>query len=592
MPLLDNKYEISQQRPLTARQTLFDATAPDGSAVRIIWFDLQTPAEEAAFEDYRRLLRVLQHEGLAAVYDLVSRPGATYVAWQRSAEARPKSDVQQTHLAEILRRYGQDLDDADVRVNGSEEAKLYGLAFDGALPPKLEPSEDMPAPTSKATRWQPPGLTQQLKRLPDWLLSWLPGLGLALLGLLLLTAGFALRTNNRVITIPDVLGQAVNETATQLYHLGLNVTTEAVPSEAPAGSVIGLVPTVGTELRPGRSVVVRYALPAGQLAPTVVPDLRGRSLAKGEVLTEDELEQQGATEADTEDDASSVVKALREQGLELGRVSHIYSSVAEGIVIAQSPPPGSETAEGSTVDILVSEGSRSEMTFLPDLTGLPQEVALELARDAGLSGSVAETIISGSSAPPGTVIDQNIAPYLLIPQDTATLRLSIAGGSDPASGDDSTIAPSLIGLSEQQAKRVAAEAGFGVTRVDYLASLNLPEGVMMQAPPPDSAMTGNNLRLTINVHPVPIPKPQVSVDILRSEPRLAHYAWFIEGNIPEQLAEVTAETLSGQIVMVKRERVKGGELIEGSWFTTEPGPITFRLTLNGIPYSEVLRVNP
>ena len=57
--MLDGKYEIISQRPLGPRSTLFDATAPDGAAVRVAWYSVN-PEEEAAFERYRKLLRALK----------------------------------------------------------------------------------------------------------------------------------------------------------------------------------------------------------------------------------------------------------------------------------------------------------------------------------------------------------------------------------------------------------------------------------------------------------------------------------------------------------------------------------------------------
>ena len=75
MALLDGTYEIINRKALGEKQAQFEATAPDGSPVRIIWYEI-TVEQEQRFESYRRTLRQLNQLGLAALYDVVSRPGA------------------------------------------------------------------------------------------------------------------------------------------------------------------------------------------------------------------------------------------------------------------------------------------------------------------------------------------------------------------------------------------------------------------------------------------------------------------------------------------------------------------------------------
>lgn len=67
----------------------------------------------------------------------------------------------------------------------------------------------------------------------------------------------------------------------------------------------------------------------------------------------------------------------------------------------------------------------------------------------------------------------------------------------------------------------------------------------------------------------------------------------LEPGIPAQRALVTAQTLAGERTVVLRDRlVSGGDELTGIWLTTAPGPITFTLTLNGLPYGEPITVNP
>jgi hypothetical protein len=103
MAVIDSKYEILAQEPLGEGQTLFDAVAPDGTALRIIWFDLATPQQEMQFETYRQLLRKLEKQNLAAIFDIVSRPGAHYVAWYVPSNGKAKASET---LEQALTHYG------------------------------------------------------------------------------------------------------------------------------------------------------------------------------------------------------------------------------------------------------------------------------------------------------------------------------------------------------------------------------------------------------------------------------------------------------------------------------------------------------
>ena len=49
MSLIDGRYEVIAEQPLGGGCTQFRATAPDGSPLRIEWFDLP-PEREGEFE--------------------------------------------------------------------------------------------------------------------------------------------------------------------------------------------------------------------------------------------------------------------------------------------------------------------------------------------------------------------------------------------------------------------------------------------------------------------------------------------------------------------------------------------------------------
>ena len=546
--LLDGRYEIIAERPLGAEQTLFEATAADGTAVRIIWYTLVGSQAEAAFERYRQVLRALRREDAVALHDVVARPGATYVVWQTpppNQRSHPSAAINQ-----VLEAFNYRPEEADIRLAADGKLRVYGLAFAGTLPE---------SPPAAAT---PPSPRRQ--GLAPWLLALVPGVLLALLGIVLLGVGLALQERGTVI-LPRVAGQEVNSVLNTLYQLGLQAQAEPIPSGQTLGTVVGIDPPEGSQIRPGRTVLVRYAVPYGQLVSGEVPDLRGQQLEGGEVA-----------------------RLLLQQRLSLGEIARIPANVEAGTVLGQQPAAGSQAPQGSRVDLLVSSGPSRTSTFLPDLRGLSREDALFLARVAGITGTIEVEEVPVPRQPFGTVVEQNLEPGVLVAADSVTLRLTVVGGGNPAAFGDTV--PNFVGLPRRDAEALAAQNALAVT-VSEVENLNLPQGVVLQDPSVGEAVSGT-VRLIVNVPPQPLPQPKVTVEVRRPTPRRAAFAWPIEAGIPEQEAVVIATTVTGDTAAVYRGTVRGGQRVEGEWLTFAPGPITFTLTLNGEPYSVPLRVNP
>ena len=560
MAVIDGKYEVLSQRVLAEGQLLLNATAPDGTALKIIWFDFATPQQEAQFEAYRRTLRALKREGLAALHDVVARPGATYVAWYTQGSSRKASAT--AELKEQLGKHGYSPEQADVRKDKSG-VRIYGLAFNEARilaetpPPISRTKPKRSSPFEKLTTW------------PLWAFRWGLFSLFTLMGVALLYLSFGLSVTNKLIRLPDLTGQNVNSAAEQLYEARLNVSVEAVASNAPPFEVTALSPEIGTPLRPGQRVRLSYALPLDQVALTEVPELRGTELS------------------------DEVQTTLERANLKLGAIAYIHSNIKENFIIAQSRGAGSQANEGSTVDLLVSEGLRSEQTFVPDLSGLPFEEAEALGQLAGVRVLPPERR-DDSRYPAGTVIAQSLPPMTPVELRDAVLRLTVSGNTDPL---PQISVPSLIGMTREDAERVAERAGFDVELESVEnpnESLNLPEGVVSQTPAPGDEGTTDVINILYNLHPTQIPRPRASAQILEPKERRASYLFLVESGIPSITARVTATTLDGRIFNVRQpQRVEGGDLVNGSWQTRAPGPITFHLYLGSDtqPYKE-MTVNP
>ena len=107
-----------------------------------------------------------------------------------------------------------------------------------------------------------------------------------------------------------------------------------------------------------------------------------------------------------------------------------------------------------------------------------------------------------------------------------------------------------------------------------------------------SNSTNSTVELTVNAQPEAIPIPEVAANFRPLTPRTFTYRWNIEAGIAAQIAEVRANTLDGESIILTRAMVEGGDVVEGDWTTDIAGPITVSLTLNGFSYGEPLRLNP
>jgi len=558
MSLIDGRYEVIAEQPLGGGCTQFRATAPDGTPLRIEWFDLPE-GREGEFERYRRLLKQLKRSGHAALHDVVSRPGAHYVAWLTPPDgANPAREVD---VAAALEAHGYDTDSAEIlKPNGrAARPQLYGLPFGGAAPP-LDPTPAEAEPARPLRHVDAPPL-QWLERLSSTALGWSIS-GLLLVAAVLLTVAAARSGGvDRLVIVPDLVGQPAQSAADALTDMALAVVPVAVGSNEPVGTVLALEPAPGAELRPGRQIRLSYALPPGQAAPTEVPDLIGTVYP------------------------GAAAQALEGAGLRVGEVARVHAPQAAGTVVAQGADVGARIGSGEHVDLVVSLGPTEQQTFLPDLVGLSVEDARALAQVSGIAED--RILVDEVSAPngfSGQVLSQSLAPYVPVAAEEAVLRLVVqVGTAGAASGG----APDVVGMPLAEAQRAAS--GWNVS-VATLANPGLPEGVVAQTPPPGQAGEGNALALLVNAHPVPLSLDGVRAVVREPQLREVAYAWTIFPGIRTQEAEVWATDIEGERTLVEETEVTGGQIFRGTWRTNAPGPIRLELYLAGAPYGQPLLV--
>jgi len=260
---------------------------------------------------------------------------------------------------------------------------------------------------------------------------------------------------------------------------------------------------------------------------------------------------------------------LEQVGLRLGDVAFIHSNNPRGLIIGQSVEAGRQLEDAEKVDILVSQGPESPKTFLPNLQGLDLQDALYLAELAGFD-SPDISYQPSLRYPEGAVIAQSIPANLDFALNSSGLRLTVAGAGsvvNPNESEELLRVPSFVGLSREEAIRLAATANYNL-RFEEVDTANLIAGVIDQSPDPDTLLNGSELVLLVNVYtpPVLIPVPEPSAYVQPPQLRSLDFSFFIEQGIPLTTAEVYARTADGrEALALPAQQVKGGEMLVGSY---------------------------
>ena len=141
-------------------------------------------------------------------------------------------------------------------------------------------------------------------------------------------------------------------------------------------------------------------------------------------------------------------------------------TVAEGLVLSQSPDAQTEAGPGSTVKITVSKGTAG--FAMPNVVGKTEATANSTLTEKGLSVSV--TYEYSSSVATGNVIKQSISSGTQVKKGAAvTITVS--------SGQETVKVPNVVGQSKTNAQNTLKNSGFAVsvseTYSDTVASGNV-----------------------------------------------------------------------------------------------------------------------
>ena len=540
MPLIDGKYEIISQLIDRDNESYFKASAPDGSTVRVAWYKLSSLEDEQQFEQFRKLLRVLKREKLAAVYDIVSRPGAHYVVWQDSQNL--SKATKHNTIDRYLLDYGYKSQMADIR-NVNSKAQVFDLKF----------SRESILVSKDPVEFKPKKIKQSVK--PQLLVF--AALAMLVSIVILLFLSIQQLTNDDVVVLDNLIGKNINDAGKYLYAKHLNVGSSPSPSDRPFGEVLSMDPPAGETIRPYyRTVHLVYSSPIGNINSVKVINLVNREYS------------------------ANIANLLEKNSLHLGKVFYIKSNKTPKTILGQSKAAGSLVAKGESIDLVVSE-SKPGQSFLPELKGMTLEDARFFV---GLSGLKVQEVFEKSESPKNTVIGQSVEAFAAVNLNDANIKIFISSG--PSGNADSAIVnnPNLVGLSLTEAQKIAPDYQF---EINEISSENLDNVIVSQQPSVGEINTGKVIKLTLNnyIPPIDIPQPNIETHIFNNRTRNLDYSWAVEPNLSVSSYKVYAILSNGQTTLVQEGHIKGGEIVSGIWQTKEPGPVRFKLYLNGFQYS-------
>jgi beta-lactam-binding protein with PASTA domain len=221
----------------------------------------------------------------------------------------------------------------------------------------------------------------------------------ALAGTFFVFAGIAMRVavRARQVTVPDLVGKSIADATNVASGLDLQLRIDEgrrPDAKVPAGFVLGQDPVSGSTVRRQRSV--RVWVSAGAHIARA-PNLIGETQRSAEIR-------------------------VSQEGLLIGTVSEIRSALyPPDVVIAQDPPPTTQTAE---VRLLVNRGEDRATYVMPDLIGLNGDRAADVMRIRGFRVSITSQS-AASAIPPGVVVRQTPAGgYQVHPGDAISLEVS------------------------------------------------------------------------------------------------------------------------------------------------------------------------
>jgi serine/threonine-protein kinase len=243
-------------------------------------------------------------------------------------------------------------------------------------------------------------------------------------------------------SVPELSGRSLEVAIAALEPIGLKVVEQQEHSLlVPVGFVTRTDPPAGSQVSKQSEITVFVSLGPKQV---LVPEVPDADLAEAQAL-------------------------LTASELEPGVVTSFFSTVAAGKVIAFSLPSGTETNQGTVVDIHISLGE------LPDVRNNGAEQAKQELQALGVV--VTESLVFSDEVSKGLVVA--MVPESDPLKEGGSVRLEVSKGPEFAT------LPNMVGETVAAAKRALEALGLAVTvDTDQLTSSYGVVKVARQSPAP------------------------------------------------------------------------------------------------------------
>jgi len=186
------------------------------------------------------------------------------------------------------------------------------------------------------------------------------------------------------VVVPDVVGRSQQDAAHDLEQRGLNVTTVAVASSQPAGTVVAQSPPANSKVQQGGSVRINVARSRPQQTTQT-------TTARTSTTTPTTTVQQTPTGNDYRGMRLGAAVQKIVQGRQQAVVEYVASSQPAGVVVANS-------SSGGKVQLQVSAGAHPQpATSVPDETGQDSQSAQSDLGSAGFSVITVQWPVSDAS---------------------------------------------------------------------------------------------------------------------------------------------------------------------------------------------------
>ena len=254
------------------------------------------------------------------------------------------------------------------------------------------------------------------------------------------------------VTVPDVRGMS-EENAKALLNkkgLGIQVVTRKESKKYKAGKISKQTPEAGEKVSKHTKieVVVSSGLVGSKKA---IPDVSGMS----------------ETEAQND---------LEEAGFKVTSSFQYDDSVESGKVISTTPEAGTKAEKGSTVTMLVSQGSNKKT--VPDVRGMADATAQSTIKSYGFNvGTV--TYDYSDSVEKGMVISQTVEPGTKASAGTS-ISITVSNGPKP---EEKIEVQSFVGQQESALKSWASSKGLYTNISDSQYSDSYAKGCIISMSP-------------------------------------------------------------------------------------------------------------